>query len=224
MIVKEAKSLLIVILGVIAGLAIGLGYDAVRVGNLEKASQAKIKEANQRLAQAQRKYSLEKTLTSTMEDEGLQLKSQLETLQREKGQLISENKELKTKTGLLETKVTTQTNALSVLEAKSGQLAERLSKAESDRDAQEKKQRQTFQTLQDREKELKQRNLKYDQCAENNARLYVIGEELIKKYKSKGVMTAVLEKEPFIQIKKVELEELVQNYKDRIEDQKIRGK
>ncbi len=99
---------------------------------------------------------------------------------------------------------------------------------EADRTALDQKQRQTFQTLQEREKELKQLTAdsqrKYDQCAEHNARLYMIADELIHKYENKGVVSSLLEKEPFTQIKKVELEKLVQDYKDKIDQQKLKTK
>ena len=59
-------------------------------------------------------------------------------------------------------------------------------------------------------------------CKENNAALCVIGEELVKAYKNKGITTAILEKEPLTQIKKVELEQLTQKYKENIEQLKIK--
>ena len=46
----------------------------------------------------------------------------------------------------------------------------------------------------------------------------------MKAYKNKGVKDAILEKEPLTQIKKVELEQLAQKYKEEIEQQKIKKK
>jgi hypothetical protein len=59
-------------------------------------------------------------------------------------------------------------------------------------------------------------------CEESNASLCIIGEELVKAYKNKGITTAILEKEPLTQIKKVELEQLAQKYKENIEQLKIK--
>jgi hypothetical protein len=69
--------------------------------------------------------------------------------------------------------------------------------------------KETVQTLSEKEKELNQLRTRYNQCADRNARLYSIGEELIDRYQKKGVMGSLLEKEPFTQIRKAELENLV---------------
>jgi hypothetical protein len=111
-----------------------------------------------------------------------------------------------------------------LLESKNGQLAERLARIEADRRALEQKQRETFQTLQEREKELRSAGQRYDRCAEQNARLCTMADELISRYQSKGVMATLLEKEPFTRIKKVELEKLARDYKEKIDQLKLRSK
>jgi hypothetical protein len=46
----------------------------------------------------------------------------------------------------------------------------------------------------------------------------------VKAYKNKGIGAAILEKEPLTQIKKVELEQLTQKYKEEIEKLRITKK
>ena len=99
-----------------------------------------------------------------------------------------------------------------------------MTKTEAERGACEQKQSQTFRSLQEREKELKSLVQNYDKCADNNIRLYHIGDELIKRYRDKGFTGTLLQNEPFTQVKKVELEKLVENYKERIDREKLKSK
>jgi hypothetical protein len=220
----KLKKSLIIVAGIIAGLIVGAGYGQVRMQSQEKVCLAKIKDVNQRLTQSQRKITQETTLQTTLEDEKQQALAEVEKLVKEKGRLLAENKSLKTKADALETRADSLEKKAVSLESSGKNQADRLEKIETERDVLDKKQRQTAQTLLERELELKQLNGRYNQCAENNARLHVIGEELIDRYQKKGVMGTLMEKEPFTQVKKVELEKLVQDYKDKIDQQKLQTK
>ena len=226
------KKIIIGVLGIMVGLWLGLIYGHVQLATEQKVHQAKLKEINQRLSMAQRRYSEEK---SHLEDDSLAVQAQLDTLGKEKERLTLENGQLKAKLAALETassalekKVASVEARANSADAKNKDLAERLAKVETDRAALDRKQQQTFQTLQEREKELKQltadSQAKYNQCAEHNARLCIIAEELVHKYENKGVVKTLLSKEPITQIQKVELEKLVQDYKDRIDQHKIGSK
>ncbi|MGD0231891.1 MAG: hypothetical protein ABSC19_16310 [Syntrophorhabdales bacterium] len=225
------KRYLLLVPAVLLGLALGLGYGHVQTQNLKKADQARIKEINQRLTQSQRRYAQGMAERSSLEDGMQAIQAETEKVRQEKERLLAENKGLTTRAALLASSIASleKKNALSEaksasLESKNGQLTGSMAKTEADHHALEQKERHTFQTLQEREKELKALNRKYDQCAEHNARLYVIGDELIKRYQNKGVVTTLLEKEPVTQIKRVELEKLARDYKEKIDQQKIKGK
>lgn len=58
-------------------------------------------------------------------------------------------------------------------------------------------------------------------CEKNNDELYQIGRELVDWYGGKGALNAILEAEPFTQIKRAEMENLLENYRDKIEDQHL---
>ncbi|ODT79184.1 MAG: DNA repair protein [Nitrosomonadales bacterium SCN 54-20] len=62
-------------------------------------------------------------------------------------------------------------------------------------------------------KEGEQRNL----CETNNGELYRIGRELVDWYASKGPLNAILEAEPFTGMKSVEMENLLENYREKLE-------
>jgi hypothetical protein len=72
--------------------------------------------------------------------------------------------------------------------------------------------------------QLKKTTTKLSSCEANNANLCIIGDELVKAYNNKGIGAAILEKEPLTQIKKVELEQLTQKYKEEIEKLRITKK
>ncbi|MEW6380251.1 MAG: hypothetical protein AB1611_11685 [bacterium] len=64
-------------------------------------------------------------------------------------------------------------------------------------------------------------NKEFAQCESHNARLCLIADELMERYQSKGVVNALLQKEPFTQFKKAELEELMQEYREKVNQQKL---
>lgn len=219
---SKLKKNIIIIAAVVVGLIVGVIYGQVRLGSQEKMYLTKLKEVNQRLTQSQRKVTEGKNLQTTLEEEKQQSLAEAEKLSKEKERLAADGKALKSKSDALEAKTDLLEKKTGSLESANKRQIERLEKVEAERDALDKKQRQTLKTLSEREGELKDLHGKYNRCAENNARLYGIGEELIDKYKKKGVMGTLLEKEPFTQIKKVELEALVQEYRDKIDQQKLK--
>jgi chromosome segregation ATPase len=66
-------------------------------------------------------------------------------------------------------------------------------------------------------KENEQRKL----CETNNGELYRIGRELVQWYGNKGAFNAILEAEPFTRMKGVEMENLLENYREKLEGQRL---
>ena len=58
---------------------------------------------------------------------------------------------------------------------------------------------------------------KFDVCVTDNQKLYKVNLELIQEYRKKGVWDALLQKEPVTQLKRVQIENTVQSYTDRID-------
>ncbi|MDE2366152.1 MAG: DNA repair protein [Betaproteobacteria bacterium] len=58
-------------------------------------------------------------------------------------------------------------------------------------------------------------------CEANNAELYRIGRDLVGWYSAKGPLNAILEAEPFTRMKSVEMENLLENYRDKLESQHL---
>jgi len=59
-------------------------------------------------------------------------------------------------------------------------------------------------------------------CERNNDALYKSSLELIDLYEHKGVMTALLEKEPVTKLKRVELENLMDRYRSLADDMRLK--
>ncbi len=58
-------------------------------------------------------------------------------------------------------------------------------------------------------------------CKDRNASLYGVGTELLERYRNKGVFDALLSNEPFTRLKRVQLENLVQDYKESLQTGRI---
>lgn len=68
----------------------------------------------------------------------------------------------------------------------------------------------------DARKQLKVASKRLDTCLGHNAAMAGMTSELLTAYENKGVVGALLEREPFTGIKKVEVEHLVQTYRGEI--------
>ena len=71
------------------------------------------------------------------------------------------------------------------------------------------------------EAQLVETTRRVEDCSSRNAALFKIGNEVLTMYEQKGVFTSLAESEPVFQIKRVELENLIQDYQDQLLDQKI---
>lgn len=58
-------------------------------------------------------------------------------------------------------------------------------------------------------------------CETKNIKLYQLNVEMMNKYRARSVMGAVLENEPFTQLKSVEAENLLEEYRDKADAAKI---
>lgn len=61
----------------------------------------------------------------------------------------------------------------------------------------------------------------FDTCQTRNAQLYTLGSELLDRYANKGVREVLSTGEPFTQIKRVQLENLVDEYRHKLDQQRV---
>jgi predicted nucleic acid-binding Zn-ribbon protein len=67
----------------------------------------------------------------------------------------------------------------------------------------------------DKEQEKKRMDGDLQVCEKKNSELYRISSELMDKYQAKGIWQSMRQAEPFTQIEKVKLENLLQEYRDK---------
>jgi chromosome segregation ATPase len=72
--------------------------------------------------------------------------------------------------------------------------------------------------------ELAQCQARVDTLIGHNRRLFEIGNELLDRFENKGVWASLRESEPFTGLKRVELENIVQDYRFAIDDQRVEAK
>jgi chromosome segregation ATPase len=84
--------------------------------------------------------------------------------------------------------------------------------------------------LADRDDEIKSLNAevdtalrKIDRVVNHNKALAELGEEVLAEFDDRNVFDSLLEKEPFTQAKRVALEQMIQEYLDRIDDDVLTG-
>ena len=202
------------------GLTIGLGAGYFQIYKEQKISQGKITEANKKVAFMQKKMTEEKSESvASMEQ---QYRSDLEKIEKEKAALGGQVGKIKAQAQTLEAKISESDREAAKLKKELQEQGSKYAHAvqqNKDLEGSLKKvtgEKQAFNT------ELQKKTKDLGQCVANNARLSILSEELLKKYRNKGLGTILLANEPLTQIKKVELEKLTQQYQEEIEKQKIK--
>lgn len=71
--------------------------------------------------------------------------------------------------------------------------------------------------------ELGECRARVDTLIGHNRRLFEIGNELLDRFEKKGVWASLREAEPFTGLKRVELENIVQDYRFAIDDQRVQA-
>lgn len=101
-------------------------------------------------------------------------------------------------------------NRMQELIAKYRELAAQLQSLETDS-------QQTKASLTTRERELKT-------CADRNAGLYFLNDDILRRLEDRSFWNKASEKEPFTQIAKTRNENLVDDYRDRVEELRVNRK
>src|SRR5262245_53430859 len=117
----------------------------------------------------------------------------------------------------------TQTNASNTRNAAT---VEQLRAREAEIVAEYRKLAETLRTTEVERNELRtmlaSRDSALNQCVTNNQKLFETGNEVLDRYEDKGCFSAVRENEPFTQNRRVKLQNLVDEYRWALEDQKLR--
>lgn len=241
------QKFLIPVVALVVGLGIGLGVGHLQVQKEQRVSQEKIKEAGRKVAYIQNRAVEQKNEAISYAEQKCQ--GDLDILADEKQVLGGQLEKAKAQNRTVEEKLkeadklaTRLKKELQEVELKYTQADRHGQELEREREkmtAEKAAAAEMIQKLENagriakaenekrekaREAELQKTSRNLGVCETNNASLSIIAEELVHAYRNKGVSSAILEKEPLTQIRKVELEKLTQNYRQQIEQQKIRKK
>ena len=222
-----------IIIGSLVLLVVLVGYLGYSLYALNEAHTAQTKELEKTTHRAKllhQKYSTQKARTAAIQRakltvEGLKrqaemkaekLAQELEELKAAKNQVGEDVKDLKNRIADLE-------KTVAQWKSKFGDLTKKYRMAKktiAERD-------NTIATLKDNiselESELQFAHRTRDRYLEHNRQMAATAQSILARYDKKGVFSeSILNVEPFTQIKKVELEKLIQEYLDRIDDQVIR--
>jgi chromosome segregation ATPase len=183
---------------------------------------------------ASNKDSKERQALRRVQSQLNEVQQQKVLLEQEKSGLAEQMEELKKKSAGLESGVARANVRRAALDREVEVLnkdkAELSGKLQSATQEITKKQAEAMQTLQHKEREIKRLEAELarqtrqgEMCEVKNGQLYQINAELMDKYQSKGVFGALLQAEPFTQLKSVEVENLLQEYRDKLDAQRVEG-
>jgi chromosome segregation ATPase len=214
------------------GLSGYVGYCAYQF-RLERDQLAqKLEEEIHKFKLLKRKYAEEKSLAASLRRAKLAVEGQLAKAHQELAAVQEEKTALMGEMESLESKYARKTK---VLETKIGKYAERVEKLLKIQEQYKTKLSEAVKTARERHAailklEAEKENLSGElqrtvselkRCVKHNVALGKIAEELVVAYKEKGVGDSLTQAEPFTQIKKVEVERIVQEYLDRIDSHNL---
>jgi len=177
----------------------------------------------------------EREVMRRAEQQVQQMQGQLSTLQEDKDKLTQD--------------LDKASNELKSTKAHTAQVGKQLAEEQQKREASEKELASTKQTLEQTQTSLEEttRNLEETRhklaasesakmelehikdfkerqisaCEDKNKSLYQIGRELIVRYENKSCGEILSEKEPFTGLKAVEMENMMEGYRDKLDEQKV---
>ena len=200
-------------------LACATAFDVLAEPDANKDKDAKARQAM---------HHLQLQLTAAQQEK-TELASQVEALKKQLSEMESKKTEL-------ETKLSGQAKQISKLSDKQQQaelsnkqrqaeLSDKYQETENKLKQMEQQYATTNNSLQQTKTEKEQEKKRLDgdvqACEKKNAELYQLSVKLMDKYQNKGVWEAMSQKEPFTQLEKVRIENLLQEYRDKVESNRI---
>ena len=162
------------------------------------------------------------------EQEKASLLAEKETLARQNQQIQSEVDSAKRQVGAARADKTQLERELSALRIELGEVKKQLETNSKQLSASELLQRTTTQKLaltesskKETESVLLQKEKTLQVCREHNGRLYQMGRNLLTRYEQKSCKDAVLQNEPFTGLKKVEMENLLEQWRDSLDRDRL---
>jgi chromosome segregation ATPase len=158
---------------------------------------------------------------ASLQSENAKLKEELDKVRKDLGEAAADNK-------ALENKVRAGAAAAGRDETSAKQSQEELERVRAQMQELVTKFRETAQNLRDIEgdrvaarSELRTQERELKTCIDRNAGLYNLNAEVLDRMANRGFWAAVGEREPFTKLKRVELENLIDDYKYRADELRL---
>jgi chromosome segregation ATPase len=217
------------------GLTAGGGYGHLQLEKTRTALEGEIQDLEQRGDALKRKYSEQKALVGQFMRTKARLEGQNRTLQKELEEIKAEKQSAQGTSSALRAEIEKKERTIASLNENITKFEQNLEEAQRKRKLEAAthqealKQKEQERAELEREKEeiqaaLERSRRENDWCRDRNAQLCMIANELVERYKNKGVGDALAQKEPFTQVKQVEFEKLVQEYQDRIDELRLKSR
>lgn len=226
---SRLSKILFAVISVAAGVIIGLGIGQIQAKKVRKAADEKIREVNKKIAVMQKKMNEEMAESVRVAQQACEgNRAALEKLEDEKTAFEYQNAKLREQIKKLEIQTKEAADALARTakesDETSGKLKKEIQTLEHNLKEMEEALKKAAGEKQSLHADLKKKTQELGVCVSHNAELCSIAEELVAAYKNKGLGTVLLQKEPLTQIKKVQLEQLTQRYRDQINQKKMTNK
>lgn len=160
--------------------------------------------------------------------EAAKANAELEKLRAENEKLAKENKKLEKALAKNQKKLNRTSGSLDNYKESHEKLKERLLTTQDKMQELIGRFRETIATLRGVEeennvarKDLKATKDKLFMCANNNLKLYDTNMEILGKYEGKGVWDVLHQNEPLTQIRQVEIENMIQDYRDIMDELQV---
>jgi chromosome segregation ATPase len=164
-----------------------------------------------------------------------QIEQEKAQLEEEKKKAIQETEAAKKQIGILKVSVASERRKRLSVEkdqkavqdelAKAKEKAANLEKSLADMTAKETNTSRMLAQMEGEKKRAEQTIVMRDQtitgCETRNAKLYGYGRELMTQYERKSCKDALKQAEPFTGLKKVEIENLLEGYRDKLDNERI---
>jgi chromosome segregation ATPase len=174
--------------------------------------------ANTQLMQQLQQLGSERT---ALQAENARIKKELAEMTKERDTLKAGRAALDQRTRASEAAVARNAHDRETAEAEAAKLKDRMQE-------QVAKFRETAQTLRDVESEraafkqsLAARDVELTACTSKNDALYELNGAVLTRFENQGFWSRMAQAEPFTRLKRVELENLVEDYKYRADEQKV---
>jgi len=191
--------------------------------------QEQIRRLRQQVQQLQQEQTTQSQALQQAQAEQSKLKAQLATTEAAARSARAAAVKGGTTLRALQKDIDTARQEQQVLQANRDELTAQLQVSQRDTTAQRATQAQLRSTVAQRDNALANLNSRHSaqalglqRCINNNQALYTVGQELVQRLAKPSIADAVAFNEPFLQLRRVSLENLVQGYQDKLDQQALK--